>query len=57
MCPLCSGRRMADVTTPLIDDVLSVARYRPWTLTFSWATRVMLVRHPALVTAPKKPDP
>ena len=32
LCPSCTGRRMADVTTPLVDDVLLTGRYRQWTL-------------------------
>jgi uncharacterized DUF497 family protein len=54
LCPSCTGRRMADVTTHLVDDVLPTARYRQWTLTFPWQIRVMLVQHPALVTALQK---
>ncbi len=54
LCPSCTGRRMADVTTHLVDDVLPVARYRQWTLTFPWQIRVMLVQHPTLVTALQK---
>ncbi len=54
LCPSCTGRRMADVTTHLVDDVLPSARYRQWTLTFPWQIRVMLVQHPTLVTALQK---
>jgi hypothetical protein len=50
LCPSCTGRRMADV----VDHVLPVARYRQWTLTFPWPIRIMLVQHPALVTALQK---
>lgn len=54
LCLSCTGRRMADVTTHLVDAVLPVARYRQWTLTFPWTIRVMLVQHPSLVTALQK---
>jgi hypothetical protein len=45
---------MADVTAHLVDDVLPIARYRQWTLTFPWPIRGMLIQHPALVTALQK---
>jgi len=42
LCPSCAGRRMAEVTTHLVADVLPVARYRQWTLSVPWRVRVLL---------------
>ncbi len=49
LCCSCAGRRMAEVTMHLVEDVLPVARYRQWTLSVPWRVRVLLMVHPELV--------
>ncbi len=49
LCPSCAGRRMTEVTTHLVEDVLPVARYRQWTLSVPWRVRMLLMVHPELV--------
>lgn len=50
LCSSCAGRRMSEVTTHLVEDVLPVARYRQWTLSVPWRVRVLLMVHPELVS-------
>jgi len=50
ICPSCCGRRMSDMTAHLVDRVMPKARYRQWTLSFPFQVRVLLVRHPELLS-------
>ena len=49
LCGSCAGRRMTEITTHLVNDVLPVARYRQWTLSVPWRVRALLMVHPELV--------
>ena len=42
LCPSCDGRRMADEGAHLVDNVLPVAPYRQWVLTFPFWLRYRL---------------
>jgi len=42
LCPSCWGRRASDTAAWLVDEVLPVAPYRQWVLTFPWETRFLL---------------
>jgi hypothetical protein len=46
VCPSCVGRRMAETAAFLVDQVLPVARWRQWTLSFPIQIRLLLVREP-----------
>ena len=41
-CPSCIGRRMNDVSTRLVDDILPHADYRQWVFTFPYRLRPLL---------------
>lgn len=42
LCPSCWGRRASDTAAWLVDEVLPVAPYRQWVLSFPWETRFLL---------------
>ena len=49
-CPSCFGKRMAETVRHLIDNVLPVAPFRQWVLTFPFALRYWLATSRELVT-------
>jgi len=42
LCPSCWGRRASDTAAWLVDEVLPVAPYRQWVLTFPWEIRFLI---------------
>lgn len=44
LCPSCIGRRMAELSSRLVDERLPYAPYRQWTFSFPWRIRVALAR-------------
>ena len=50
ICPSCTGRRMADTASHLVDRVLPYASYRQWVVTFSPRVRYHLAADPKLAS-------
>ena len=50
VCPSCNARRAHDTAIHLVEDVLPVAPYRQWTLSFPMRLRFLLARDSALMS-------
>jgi hypothetical protein len=49
LCPSCASARMAMTAQKLVADVLPLAAYRQWTLSFPWRVRLLLLRDKKLL--------
>lgn len=51
VCPSCTGRRMADEASYLVDQLLPQSDYRQWTVTFPWPIRYLMAKDYKVITA------
>jgi hypothetical protein len=47
LCPSCATRRMHDMATRLVDEILPRAPYRQWAISAPWSCRMALIKSPA----------